>query len=65
MKAEKDMREVSFFSWLENFVYERNNKRSLQNDKEDKEQVNQLSNKLVKLTGYLYQCGCSEQENIY
>ena len=32
MKAEKDMREYLFFSWLDSFVYESNNKCDLQNN---------------------------------
>ena len=35
MKAENDMREYRFLSWLDNFEYERNNKCNLQNNEED------------------------------
>ena len=37
MKAEKDMREYLFLSWLDSFVYERNNKCNLQNNENDME----------------------------
>ena len=37
MKAESDMREYLFLSWLDIFVYERNNKCNLQNNENDME----------------------------
>ena len=37
MKAEKDMQEYLFLSWLDSFLYERNNKCNLQNNENDME----------------------------
>ena len=49
MKAEKGMREYLFLSWLDSFVYKRNNKCNLQNNENDMEESEPVDLILVNL----------------
>ena len=49
MKAEKDMRECLFLSWLDSFVYERNNKCNLQNNENDVEASKPVEHNMTEI----------------
>ena len=49
MKAEKDMREYLFLSWLDSFVYERNNKCNLQNNENDMEASEPVEHNITEI----------------
>ena len=49
MKAEKDMREFLFLSWLDSFVYERNNKCNLQNNLNDMEASEPVEHNITEI----------------
>ena len=49
IKAEKDMREYLFLSWLDSFVYERNNKCNLQNNENDMEASEPVEHNITEI----------------
>ena len=49
MKAEKDMREYLFLSWLDGFVYKRNNKCNLQNNENDMEASESVEHNITEI----------------
>ena len=54
MKAEKDMREYLFLSWLDSFVYERNNKCNLQNNENDMEASEPVEHNITEIDPIIF-----------
>ena len=54
MKAEKDMREYLFLSWLDSFVYEKNNKCNLQNNENDMEASEPVEHNITKIDPIIF-----------
>ena len=54
MKTEKDMREYLFLSWLDSFVYERNNKCNLQNNENDMEASEPVERNITEIDPIIF-----------
>ena len=54
MKAEKDMREYLFLSWLGSFAYERNNKCNLQHNENDMQASEPVEHNVAEIDPILF-----------
>ena len=54
MRTEKDMRQYLFLSWLDSFVYERNNKCNLQNNENDMEESGPVEHNITEVDSIIF-----------